>query len=76
VSRYFDEDPHVRFSVWDESGRAEAAVSLGELEAARVARFLRPRVPRPRQGLPAWLAYAAGVSARRSSTGSRKTTSS
>jgi hypothetical protein len=79
VSRYYDEDPHVRFSVWDESGRAEAAVSLGELEAARVARFLGPRAPRLRarpQGLPAWLAYAAGVSARRSSTGSRKTTSS
>ena len=78
VSRYFDDDPHVRFSVWDESGRAEAAVSLDELEAARVARFLRPRAPRPPRthGLPAWLAYAAGVSARRSSTGSRKTTSS
>jgi hypothetical protein len=46
VSRYLDER-HVRFSVWDESGRAEAAVSLGEGEAGRLARFLGP--PRPRQ---------------------------
>ncbi len=46
VSRYLDER-HVRFSVWDESGRAEAAVSLDEREAERLARFLGP--PRPRQ---------------------------
>jgi hypothetical protein len=77
VSRYVDDDPHVRFSVWDESGCAEAAVSIDEDEAARVARFLRPRTAGPRpHGLQAWLGYAAGVSARRSSTGSRKTTSS
>jgi hypothetical protein len=75
VSRYLDEDPHVRFSVWDESGRVEAAVSIDELEAGRVARFLRPRAPR-QSTLAALLTYAAGVSARRSSTGSRKTTSS
>jgi hypothetical protein len=75
VSRYVDEDPHVRFSVWDESGRAEAAVSIDEVEAGRMARFLRPRAPR-HHALSTWLAYAAGVSARRSSTGSRKTTSS
>jgi len=76
VSRYVDEDPHVRFSVWDETGRVEAAVSVDEVEAGRLARFLRPRAPKP-QSLPALLAsYAAGVSARRSSTGSRKTTSS
>jgi hypothetical protein len=41
VTRYFSEDPHVRFSVWNESGVAEAAVSLDEQEAGRVARFLR-----------------------------------
>ncbi len=46
VSRYLDER-HVRFSVWDESGRAEAAVSLDEREATRLAYFLGP--PRPRQ---------------------------
>ena|SRR3712207_4885446 len=46
VSRYFGasaEERHVRFSVWDEEGayvRAEAAVSLDEAEAARLARFL------------------------------------
>ncbi len=39
VSRYLDEG-HVRVSVWDESGRAEAAVSLDEREAVRLARFL------------------------------------
>ena len=37
----------MRFSVWDESGRAEAAVSVDEREAERLARFLGP--PRPRQ---------------------------
>jgi hypothetical protein len=47
VSRYLDER-HVRFSVWDEGGRAESAVSLGEDEAARLARFLGPLRPRPR----------------------------
>jgi hypothetical protein len=43
VSAYLDEVPgdrHVRFSVWDESGRAEAAVSVGEVEARRLARFV------------------------------------
>ncbi|MDQ5821534.1 MAG: hypothetical protein M3540_08845 [Actinomycetota bacterium] len=47
VSRYLDER-HVRFSVWDESGRAEAAVSLDEREAARLAHFLGTPRPRPR----------------------------
>ena len=75
VSRYLDEDPHVRFSVWDETGRVESAVSVEETEARRLARFLRPPIPR-RHGIAALLDYAAGVSARRSSTGSRKTTSS
>jgi hypothetical protein len=77
VSRYLDQDPHVRFSVWDETGRVEGAVSVDEVEAERVARFLRPRTHVSRRhGLAALLTYAAGVSARRSSTGSRKTTSS
>ena len=77
VSRYLDEDPQVRFSVWDEAGRVEGAVSVDELEANRLARFLRPPPRRHRRhALAALLDYAAGVSARRSSTGSRKTTSS
>jgi len=76
VSRYLDEDPHVRFSVWDETGRVESAVSVEEAEARRLARFLRPRPSPRRHGIAALLDYAAGVSARRSSTGSRKTTSS
>lgn len=41
VSRYLDEE-HVRFSVWNESGVAEAAVSIDEDEAGRLSRFLRP----------------------------------
>jgi hypothetical protein len=47
VSRYFGarpEERHVRFSVWSELSpgrtRVEAAVSLEETEAERVARFL------------------------------------
>lgn len=46
VSRYLSEDEerrHVRFSVWSETGaapHAQAAVSLSEDEAARLARFL------------------------------------
>jgi hypothetical protein len=56
VSRYFGlthEERHVRFSVWNESGTAEAAVSLDEEEAQRLATFIhahgqaptaRPRV--------------------------------
>src|SRR5918992_5031666 len=42
VSRYLLGERHVRFSVWDESGVAEGAVSLDEYEAGRLARFLRP----------------------------------
>jgi hypothetical protein len=42
VSRYLDpETPHVRFSVWNERGTAEAAVSLDEDEAQRLADFVR-----------------------------------
>jgi hypothetical protein len=53
VSRYLgeaEEARHVRFSVWSEAGRtprAEAAVSLTDEEAERLARFLAEsaRVP-------------------------------
>jgi hypothetical protein len=43
VSRYFGSTPadrHVRFSVWNESGCAEAAVSLNEEEARRLTAFI------------------------------------
>ena len=40
VSRYLTENPHVRFSVWSPEGVAEAAVSLEEEEAERLAGFL------------------------------------
>ena len=47
VSRYVPER-RVRFSVWDESGTARAAVSLDEDEAARLADFVaRSRSRRP-----------------------------
>jgi hypothetical protein len=39
VSRYLGDDPHVRFSVWDD-GVAQAAVSLEESEALRLAEFV------------------------------------
>jgi hypothetical protein len=42
VSRYTDEG-HVRFSVWHESGVAEAVVSIDEHEAQRLAAFLGVR---------------------------------
>lgn len=48
VSRYLTEDPHVRFSVWSADGVAEAAVSLEEGEAARLAAFLEVPGPPPR----------------------------
>jgi hypothetical protein len=49
VSRYLTEEPHVRFSVWSADGVAEAAVSLDEDEAERLAGFLVTPVPvRPR----------------------------
>jgi hypothetical protein len=49
VSRYLPER-RVRFSVWDETGTARAAVSLDEDEAARLAAYLVPPAP-PRQRL-------------------------
>ena len=51
VSRYFRDDdtvPQVRFSIWN-NDVADAAVSLTEDEAERVAAFLSP--PRPRRAL-------------------------
>ena len=58
VSRYVGGDPgerHVRFSVWaesEESARAEAAVSIDQAEAARLAIFiLDPMHRRRRRGL-------------------------
>ena len=39
VSRYYGEEPQVRFSVW-EDGVAQAAVSLEESEVQRLAGFL------------------------------------
>ena len=52
VTRYVGAEGlrHVRFSVWDETGRAEAALSLEEIEAARLAEFLRP-TPTTRRSL-------------------------
>jgi hypothetical protein len=44
VTRYLAEDPHVRFSVW-EDGVARAAVSIGDEEAARLADFLEQTQP-------------------------------
>jgi hypothetical protein len=44
VSRYIatrDQEPHVRFSIWDETGEARGVVSLTEIEAERLALFLR-----------------------------------
>jgi hypothetical protein len=46
VSRYLTDDPHVRFSVWDEDGIATAAISLEESEAQRLATFLAHPSPR------------------------------
>jgi hypothetical protein len=41
VSRYLgDDDPHVRFSVWNDRGIAEAAISLDEQESQRLAEFV------------------------------------
>jgi hypothetical protein len=50
VSRYAgpaEEERHVRFSVWNEAGTAEAAVSLDDAEIERLIRFLLTTVRRP-----------------------------
>jgi hypothetical protein len=46
VSRY-TLDGHVRFSVWSAAGVAEAAVSLADPEAARLAAFVQRSAPKP-----------------------------
>ena len=51
VSRYLTDEPHVRFSVWSVEGVAEAAVSLDEDEADRLARFLSAPEIRPQRPL-------------------------
>ena len=55
VSRYFgrsDAERHVRFSVWNETGRAEAAVSLDDAESVRLAGFILAHTrPPPRARL-------------------------
>src|SRR5262245_21396826 len=54
VSRYFGNDerpPQLRFSIWS-GDAADAAVSLTEEEAARLAQFLAPQpAPQPRRQL-------------------------
>ena len=67
ISRYLgtEEEPsHVRFSVWNEAGEAEAAISLDPREARRVSRFLSgPPTERRRseRGLRSRVAEAARV---------------
>jgi hypothetical protein len=59
VSWYLDDEPHVRFSVWDESGVALAAISLEADEAHRLTEFLaraRPRARRLRDRLASRIA--------------------
>ena len=55
VSRYLEEG-HVRFSIWNADGVAEAAVSLGEVEAERLASFVQRSRPRRRRLLDQLLA--------------------
>jgi hypothetical protein len=53
VSRYFGTDerpPQLRFSIWS-GDSADAAVSLTEEEAARLAQFVAPPTPPPRRPL-------------------------
>jgi len=53
VSRYLgpeQRDRHVRFSVWSDAGHAEAALSLDEAEAARLARFVLDTAPAAEAG--------------------------
>jgi hypothetical protein len=45
VSRYYGDDPQVRFSVWN-YGVAQAAVSLDEDESRRLAAFVAATAPR------------------------------
>ena len=46
VSRYLGaEERHVRFSVWNDAGEAEGAVSLSDVETERLRRFLATPAP-------------------------------
>ena len=68
VSRYFgrtDAERHVRFSVWNETGRAEAAVSLDDDESVRLAGFILAHTrPPPRARLLDAVRSLAGGSRR------------
>jgi hypothetical protein len=46
VTRYLTDEPHVRFSVWDD-GVARAAVSITDEEAERLAGFLLETAAQP-----------------------------
>jgi len=50
VTRYYGEDPQVRFSVWDD-GVAQAAVSLDEEESRRLAAYIAATDPRRKRGI-------------------------
>lgn len=68
VSRYLGpaaEERHVRFSVWNEEGEAEAAVSLDEGEALRLARFVAGSATAPREARPTLVGKLLGAAARR-----------
>ena len=70
VSRYFGNshpERHVRFSVWNETGSAEAAVSLDDEEAQRLAEFIltHPSSPPGRPRLLETVLALAGGSRRR-----------
>jgi hypothetical protein len=57
VSRYFPDSGtpgHVRFSVWNETGVAEAVVSLDDADAARLADFVRDSDPAQREPVGLW----------------------
>jgi hypothetical protein len=69
VSRYFgrsNDERHVRFSVWNESGRADGAVSLDDDEARRLADFILAHTRAPsRPGLLETVRSLTGGSRRR-----------
>jgi hypothetical protein len=69
VSRYFgrsDAERHVRFSVWNETGRAEAAASLDDDESVRLAAFILAHTrPPPRARLLDTVRSLTGGSRRR-----------
>jgi len=58
VSRYLgcsDLDDHTRFSIWNADGVADGAVSLSDVEIARLSRFLATGPsPRARGAVESW----------------------